>query len=326
MKNRLLVYFKKTKLTDRWFIGDRYLRKIFDFFKNKNKSSLEMVFLNLCKAFDELNLPYSKNLPFNKIRIDDKIIVLGLGKKSLQYYNKSNKLIAGIGLMNHPSEWPSLFSDYPIEKYLQHSTWTANIYNRWYGQGSCEIWQAGIDTEFWKPDKNKITEHVLIYEKFLWNKEENRVTLLHPILKTLETNHVKYKIITYGSYQLKEYKQLLNKSFGMIFLCEHESQGLAYQEAMAMNVPILAWDQGFWLDPNRFKWGETEPIPATSVPYFDENCGIKFKDLASFMEVFQIFHQNANDNKFKPRQYVLENLTLEKSAERMLDIINQVYK
>ena len=39
----------------------------------------------------------------------------------------------------------------------------------------------------------------------------------------------------------------------MIFLVEHETQGIAYQEAMACDVPILAWDQGNWLDPKRLE-------------------------------------------------------------------------
>ena len=35
----------------------------------------------------------------------------------------------------------------------------------------------------------------------------------------------------------------------MVFLCEHENQDIAYQQALACGVPILAWDRGgYWQD------------------------------------------------------------------------------
>jgi glycosyltransferase involved in cell wall biosynthesis len=30
----------------------------------------------------------------------------------------------------------------------------------------------------------------------------------------------------------------------MVFLCEHETQGFAYQQALSCGVPIIAWDRG----------------------------------------------------------------------------------
>jgi hypothetical protein len=108
----------------------------------------------------------------------------------------------------------------------------------------------------------------------------------------------------------------------MVYFCEHESQGIALQEAMSMNIPVFAWDQGKWLDPNRFGWGEMD-TPASTVPYFDERCGSKFQDLGAFYEGFEGFWKNVTGDKYAPREYVLENLTLEKSAQRMLDIVKK---
>ena len=50
----------------------------------------------------------------------------------------------------------------------------------------------------------------------------------------------------------------------------------AYQEALASNLPVLAWDQGEWLDPARPRYSDA-PVAATSVPYFSEACGLRFK-------------------------------------------------
>lgn len=325
-KNRLLIYFKEEPIKNSFIYGDRYIIPLIKriFFPRKI-SSLERVFINLCKGFDLLKVDYIINLPFHKIEINDRIITLGIGKSALKGYTKSNKVIAGIGLMTHPANWPNLFKDFPIAIYLQHSEWTAAIYNRWYGENHCKIWPAGIDTNFWKPTENLARKHILLYVKFLWNKEENETRLLSPIELFLKENQVSYKLIKYGSYSLTDYKELLQESLGMIFLCEHESQGLAYQEAMSMNVPILAWNKGIWLDSNRFDWGEKDLVPASSVPYFNEKCGEKFSDFSSFKSMFNHFYKKSMNNEYSPRNYVVENLSLEKSASKMLEIIREIY-
>lgn len=324
--NRLIIYFKKEPVGDSYFPGDRLvLPLIKKLLKRTRTSSLESVFINLCKGLDALHIPYLKNLPFNKIRPTDRIVVLGMGKNSLKGYNNSNKLVAGIGLMTHPANWPSLFKDFKVAIYLQHSTWTKNIYNKWFGPNTCTTWPVGIDTDFWTSKKQKPKKYILVYVKFLWNREQNQETLFKPIIDFLVTKELAYQVITYGSYTVKEYKELLEQSSAMIFLCEHESQGLAYQEAMSMNVPIYAWDQGLWLDENRFEWSETAPVPASSVPYFDQTCGKKFKDLKAFYIGFDGFYDAIHQGKFTPRAYVLASLTLKKSAQRMLEILDNVY-
>ena len=118
---------------------------------------------------------------------------------------------------------------------------------------------------------------------------------------------------------------MLQQCRAMIFLCEHESQGFACCEALSMNVPVFAWDQGQWLDPNRFMWNDPV-VEATSVPYFDTRCGMTFKDFEDFKNGINQFWKRVGDADFNPREYILENLTLKKSAQRMLDIISGVYK
>jgi glycosyltransferase involved in cell wall biosynthesis len=107
----------------------------------------------------------------------------------------------------------------------------------------------------------------------------------------------------------------------MIFLSAHESQGIAAQEAMAAGVPLLAWDPGFLEDPDRFKWGQTV-IPATSVPYFDERCGLKFRDAAEFANQLPAFLARQREGRFAPRNFILENLTLEKCARHFVDLVD----
>jgi hypothetical protein len=325
MTRRLCVYYIKPRPKKRWFPGDQWIRRFIKKILGKKEriSSLELVYIHLCRAFDRLGVDYVKNPPFKRLQENDIVIMLGHGKACLRHYKNPNPIIAGISLMSHPAEWPDLFEKYPVKVYLQHSDWTLNIYRKHYGE-RCDIWPVGIDTDRWKPDNTPRDIDVLIYNKILIDREKIE-TLLAPICDFLRERSLKTATICYGAYTPEEFRNLLRRSKCMIYFCEHESQGIAYQETLSMGVPIFAWDQGKWLDPDRFAWGEAD-TEATSVPYFDERCGATFRHLGAFYDGFPVFWSKASTNSYHPREYILENLTLEKSGRRMLDIVNKWIK
>jgi glycosyltransferase involved in cell wall biosynthesis len=319
------LYFRFPPQGYKIFPGDRYLLNLLRKLSGKKKvSGVERVFINLCKSFDDLNVNYTVNKPFKSIKPDEPVVVLGVGRYSLKGYDQPNPIIAGIGLMTHPNEWPELFKEYPVAKYLQHSDWTNNIYARHFGKDRCATWPAGIDITKWEPVNTPKTIDFLVYKKIMWDKQVTEDALYQPILNKLTQAGLTYREIVYGQYKEADYLQLLQQCRAMIFLCEHESQGFACCEAMAMNVPVLAWDQGYWLDPNRFNWGETD-VPASSVPFFDDSCGAKFKDFNEFEIQFPLFWMGVKYNGFAPRYFIKVSLTLKRSGERMLEIINDVY-
>jgi len=320
--SRLCLYYKREPERDRWVKGDRFVRPLVRRVIRGTPlpGGVDKVFANLCLGLDELGAEYEVNLPFDRIQADDRIGVLGRGRACLEGYDKRNPIVAGIGMMTHPSEWPTLCDDYPVAKYLQHSAWTNEIYQSYFGD-RCEIWPVGIDTAVWK--LNGLTKSVdfLIYDKIHWQRERVSRELLDPIRHILRSKRLNFEEIQYGSYRPAEYRSALARCRAMIFLCEHESQGLAYQECLSSGVPILAWDQGQCLDPNRFSWGEPE-IPATSVPYWDECCGVTFRNMSDFPERLNEFLDQQARRDFSPRDYILENLTLEKCARNYLAIID----
>jgi glycosyltransferase involved in cell wall biosynthesis len=325
MSHNICIYFRLEPEKNRYFFGDKYLIKLFRFlFRKKKISGVQRVFINLCKSFDVLKVKYVINKPFNKLKENDIPIVIGVGKYSLENYNKNNPIIAGIALMTHPAEWPNLCNEYPIAKYLQHSNWANNVYKKHYGEKICDTWFAGIDTEFWKSNNESKKIDFLVYKKFHWDKDTKTATLFLPILDYINKKGFSYQIIEYGNYLINDYKYLLNKSKYLLLFSEHESQGFAYCEALSMNVPVLAWDQGLCLDPNRFKWNDPV-IEASSVPFLIEEGGLKFKTIEEFKSQLNKFIELNNSNIFKPRDYIIENLSLEKSGERMLEIIKEVY-
>lgn len=319
---QLCLYYVNEPDRDRWIPGDRLWRPwVRRLVRGKPRpSGIDKVFLNLRAGLDRLGVPYVVNKPFSRLGSSDMVGVLGRGRHCLDGYRQSNPIVAGVALMTHPSEWPTLCEDYPVVRYLQHSAWATDVYRPYFGD-RCTIWPVGIDTDAWRPapDAAKTTDF-LVYVKFLWDREEKERTLLTPILDALRRRGLRHRLIRYGAYAPDDYAAALRESRAMIFLSEHESQGLAYQEALASGLPILAWDQGQCLDPNRFAWGQPH-IPATSVPYWSEQCGVVFGDAARLDAALDEFLRAQASGLFAPREFVLSRLTLERCAADYLKIV-----
>jgi hypothetical protein len=281
---------------------------------------IDKVFVNLCLGLDRLGLRYAVNLPFDQLQDDDCVGVLGRGRYSLDGFDRSNPIVAGIGLMTHPSEWPTLCEDYPVARYLQHSDWTNNIYKPYFGE-RCAVWPVGIDTETWRPSGEAKDLDILVYDKLLWDREGGESTLIEPCLKLLSDRGLSVVRLVYGTYEESTYRSLVRRSRSMLFFSAHESQGIAYQECLSCDVPVLAWDQGWYLDPNRFQWGTPE-IRASSVPYFDSRCGETFRSAHDFEPQLERFLVRLGKQDFRPREYILENLGLERCSRRFLEFFS----
>ncbi|SDS63984.1 hypothetical protein [Opitutus sp. GAS368] len=317
--SRLCLYYVPEPERDRWVPGDRFVRPVVRRLVRgqPRPGGLAKVFLNLRLGLDRLGVRHEVNLPFRKLRGDDRVAILGLGRHCLDGYAQPNPIVAGIGLMTHPSEWPTLCTDYPVVRYLQHSAWCDAVYRPFFGD-RCAIWPVGIDTDRWQPGPaGAKTTDFLIYDKIHWDRERRETELLAPLRAELARRGCTHETLRYGFYQPGAYRESLQRCRAMLFLSAHESQGIAAEEAMAAGVPLLAWDPGFLEDPERFRWGQAE-IPATSVPYFDARCGLTFRDAREFAAQLPAFLAT----RFSPRDYILENLTLEKCSRHFVGIVD----
>jgi hypothetical protein len=322
--SRICLYNRAAPERDRWMPGDRFIRPwVRRLLRGKPRpSGLDKVFANLCLGLDRLGVQYFVNLPFHTLGPDDRVGVLGRGRYALEGYNGDGPIVAGIGLMTHPREWPTLCEDYPVAFYLQHSEWATEVY-RPYFKEKCRVWPVGIDTRAWRPsDPAAKRFDFLIYDKILWNRGKQVARLLDPIREVLARRELTFIELRYGSYDEAGYREALATCRAMIFLCEHESQGLAYQECLASGVPVLAWDQGSYLDPNLSACGTGTP-QATSVPYFDARCGLRFRDILAFESALMQFLDFQAAGAFAPRDYINEHLTLEICARRFLEILKE---
>ena len=221
----LHLYYRSEPERNRWLPGDRLVRPIVRRIVRgpKRLGGVDRVFLNLCKGLELIGQPYSVNAPFRLIKSKDRVGVLGRGRYCLEGYNIDHPIVAGIGLMTHPSEWPTLLHDYPVVKYLQHSEWAAEVYRPYFGH-AVELWPVGIDTAIWKPRplQPKATD-VLVYDKIMWDYESQQAAFRRPILEELDARGLTYEIVRYGEYQSVDYQAALARSKAMLFLCEHES-------------------------------------------------------------------------------------------------------
>lgn len=320
------LIYKNPPETDRWVPGDRWVRPLVRRLVRGPRvpSGIDKVFLNLAAGLRELGVPFRVNARWRDIQPGDQVGVLGRDRACLAGYDRPNPIVAGVALMTHPSEWPTLCEDYPVALYVQHCEWAINLYRPFYGAKRCAIWPVGIDTAAWSPAPaaGKTTDF-LLYDKVRWEHDRYERELIEPVRTSLRAAGCSFEEIRYGHYRPGHYAAALGRCRALLFLCEHESQGLAYQEAMSAGLQVLAWDPGEWLDPARFAWG-TPHVPATSVPYFDSRCGERFRDKAAFPGALALFLERLRSGAYTPRDYMLENLTLATSARRYLALLDAV--
>ena len=326
MGERVLNIFYSEPDEDRWLPFDRYPRRLVRraVRGKRNPGGMERYFLNLREGLDRIGVQYRAN-SFRYVRKSQGELIGIIGKgQLLRQHSWCNPIIFGPAVFSHPIDDPSVFSDLPIKTVLVSCEWMKRMYES-YINVPITIWAAGINTYIWTPSPHEGREiDVLVYDKIRWERDTYGPELINAILSDLHSLGLRYHVIRYGSYREEEYQRLLRKSRCMIFLVEHETQGFAYLQALSSGVPILAWDRGgVWEDPEYFP-DKVIFEPVTSVPYWDDRCGLRFSDIDSFKAQWSYFWDEVKRGAFRPRDYILENLTLEKSALHYLQIVKQI--
>ena len=235
----------------------------------------------------------------------------------LDYTNSlPNPRVFGPGDFGDPKSSVQVAKDPRWKALIQPCDWFVDLYRPYCGSKMTK-WFAGIDTNKFEDcigmDKSI---DVLIYDKIRWDHDAWKTKMVDPIITRLDKLNRSYKILRYGHHHQAEFVELLRRSKSLLFLCEHETQGLAYQEAMSMNVPVLAWDEGRLIDPLLRQQADPNLV-VTSVPYFDERCGGTFTSESFDMEYERFW---SNLKSFAPRSYVDDALSMSKSARLYLDI------
>jgi len=319
-KKVILLFYKEYE-TDKFVKYDRYLKRILRplyhlSHRRQKKSGFAVSFDLMCRALVRSGFDVRVN-DYRTARHNPDYPVGLIGfPLLLENWTLPNPAVLGPSLYDHPLLAPDLMRDTRFKKYVVLAPWTLNLFAPVYGD-ACFSWFAGIDLVEW-PDQSAEpkTYDFLIYDKIHWNHDEQQKALIDPIVAALEAKGLSYKIIRYKMYDHATYKELLKNVRAMLFLSHHETQGLAYQEAMASNVPILAWDKGVWTDPLWKKFA-SEPPATSSVPFFSSACGETFRDITEFKVTLDRFIEKRST--YRPRDYVAQNLSMDASAKLYAD-------
>lgn len=317
--NSVLLFFKNYE-TDKWLPGDRYLKRVlrpvYDRFHRRQKiTGFESSFRLLVKALQRSGYEVHCNDYRRARRHPEHPVGLYGYPDLLDTWDLDNPAVLGSGLYDHPVIAPTLMQDPRNRYYLVGCEWVRRMFEPHYGD-NVGTWFAGIDLAEW-PDTRSHTKDidVLVYDKIYWERGKREEDLLHPILRRLSRRGLRVEVIRYKLYDHATYRALLSRARSMVLLSAHETQGIASAEALASNVPVLAWDNGYWLDPRRPLF-EPDPVSASSVPYFSEECGERFRDFDAFEDAFGRFWSQLGS--YEPRRYVARELSFEKSARRYM--------
>ena len=315
-RDTVLLFFKQYE-QDTYVRHDRYLKRVLRPVYNRmhsrqKKTGFAVSFELLQRALRLAGYNVRVNdYAFARRRPTHPVGLVGF-PHLLEDWDLPNPALLGPSLYDHPGLAPDLMNDPRFRNYLVLADWVRDMFSPVYGD-ACVSWFAGIDTDAW-PDYRSSEKDidVLIYDKLYWNRHVMGPRFLLPIQRRLEARGLNIETVRYKFYDQKSYRDLLRRSKAMVFLCEHETQGIAYQEALACNVPVLAWDFGVWADP-QWKLFSRTLVPASSVPFFSEECGERFQMLDDFDAALDRFLEKKD--RYEPRRYVETRLSMQRSAE-----------
>ena len=326
MSSSPLFIFYEEPDPDRWFTGDRYPRRfVRRLLRGKQKPGGVMRwFLNLQTGLDLLGVEYRIN-DYSGLHRKAGAVAHVVGKSHvIDKIRPGHPIIFGPAISAHPYE-DNFWLRTDISLIVISCEWFRRMYER---DLPCTIptavWPAGIETELWIPSAIKSRGKILVYDKIRWRRHEYESSLLAPILDRLRQDGLDPVYLRYGHYEEEEYRRLLGEVCAMVFLCEHETQGFAYLQALSSDVPLFAWDRGgLWQDPSMYP-ARVQFGPVTSVPYFDERCGERFQDIDSFHTGFPSFLEKTNSGLYHPRDFILENFDLAAQARNYLKLTTSV--
>lgn len=206
--------------------------------------------------------------------------------------------------------------------YLHPANWCIKLWKE-LGYAECVMkpWPAGIDSDAFMVSREAAKSNdVMIYFK------RRDPLLLDQAIEVVKSRGLNPLIIRFGQYDEAQFKQVLTKSKFGIWIGTSESQGIALQEALASGLPLIVCDVNSLFEStfdNNYTFPEKlRSFKPTSVPYFDERCGIIINDFSKLKESIRELIKNSSN--YNPREFITENLSLEKQARELLSFFDNL--
>ncbi len=207
--------------------------------------------------------------------------------------------------------------------YIQPSEWVVQLWKNMDAEQCLPVrpFAFPVDTDKFTPllaaaERNS----VFLYYK---HRDPNELKM---VIDFLSQRHINYRLFDYNQrYNEADYLAYLQQCKYGIILDAHESQGFAIEEALSCDVPLLVWNAQTM---NQEYNSHYQPIPCTSIPYWDNRCGEFFHRPEELAVAFQTFQTKLNNSpqqysprQYSPRQYILENLSTEKCAAAFNELV-----
>ena len=210
-------------------------------------------------------------------------------------------------LLVGPQVWP--FSpDYKqlteYGKVVVPSQWVGDLFLKHFNIEKQLVWPVAI----YKPEDQPslIKNDCLIYHK---NRTQED---LDYIKQLLSRRRLSYTQLQYGSYTQDDFKKMLSSVKFCVIIDNTESQGIAIQEMMAARKPLFVWDTPVW-----DHMGQEYSVPATSVPYWSDQCGEKTSE-KEYLDL-SLDRFLGRMLEYQPKDFIDKELSPQRSVQILMD-------
>jgi hypothetical protein len=174
---------------------------------------------------------------------------------------------------------------------------------------------CGVDTAWWKPAGRVNSNSAVVYWK---SGDEAFCEGVEQVVRAcgLEPRRLRSLHGEHAMFNPADYRQLLDQAAIGVFLSTFETQGLALAEAWSMDVPTIVWDprgEAMWRG-RRFE-------SRSSAPYLTPATGRLWRTLGELEPVLR--GALADRSAFRPREWVLANMTDAMCSAALLKIIRE---
>lgn len=267
---------------------------------------------NLVQGLSRAGIPYALN-SFFQIPEGRQMGLLA-GKRILQeLISKKSRVVVGPNYVVSPREDSETLASNLVSAVLVPSIWVADFYAHEVPQikEKLRVWACGVDTNFWRPLEmpvytEKGSRNLLVYSKIADPEFVSRVA------KVMKAKNYAVRVLHYGSYSHREYRNELRWSDLVVWIGSSESQGLAQFEAWATGVPTLIFDSR---SPLVLPGAKSAVVPHgkwSPGPYLTENRGEFWTSIDDLVWLCEQYFGGIRN--FSPRSEVVEGFSLEVSA------------
>jgi len=227
------------------------------------------------------------------------------------------RLLAGPNIVVLPSDAPSLMTAPEIDACVVPSDWVRDVYEADAPdlRGRIVVWPAGVDTEYWVPTGSDTTSRrAVVYIKELDGQLNASTAEIQRAQAVLGYCRFAVTVLRYGAFTPEEYRLALRDADLVVFFTPTESQCIAQLEAWATGVPTFVWAGDRWQHAGTVH-------RSSSAPYLSSATGRCFADADELSALLQQWERMQDE--FRPREWVLANMTDALSAKAYLRIARQ---